>query len=48
MACVLRGFCACNVLQVRFGENPCAALAIKKNAQLFIGKYQNIKKILFK
>ena len=43
MACVLRGFCACDVLQVRLGENPCAALAIKKNPQLLIGKKQSIK-----
>ncbi len=39
MACDLRGFLACNVLQVRLGENPCAALTIKKNPQLLIGKY---------
>jgi capsule polysaccharide export protein KpsC/LpsZ len=43
MARVLRGFCACDVLQVRLGENPCAALAIKKNPQLLIGKEQSIK-----
>jgi hypothetical protein len=30
MACVLRGFLACTVRQVRLGENPCAALAIEK------------------
>jgi hypothetical protein len=34
MACVLRGFFACNVLKVRLGENPCAALTIKKTANL--------------
>jgi hypothetical protein len=43
MACVLRGFCACNVLQVRFGENPRAALAIKKKSQFLIGKWLSIK-----
>ena len=34
LAGVLRGFRACNVLQVRLGGNPCAALASKKNTQL--------------
>jgi hypothetical protein len=27
---VLRGFCVCNVLKVRFDENPCAALISEK------------------
>jgi hypothetical protein len=26
MSCVLRGFSACDVPDVRLGENPCAAL----------------------
>ena len=34
MGRVLRGFLACDVLQVRLGENPCAALPIDKIAHL--------------
>jgi hypothetical protein len=30
MSCVLRGFYACDVLDVRLGENPCVALFIEK------------------
>jgi hypothetical protein len=30
LICVLRGFLACDVLHVRLGENPCAALISKK------------------
>jgi hypothetical protein len=33
MSCVLRGFSACNVLHVRLGGNPCAALL---NSLIFI------------
>jgi hypothetical protein len=32
MSCVLGGFPACGVLQVRLGENPCAALLNEKIA----------------
>jgi hypothetical protein len=35
MSCVLRGFYACDVLNVRLGKNPCAVLLIEK---LFISK----------
>ncbi len=37
MSCVLRGFSACNVLHVRLGGNPCAALLIEKTAHFQIG-----------
>jgi hypothetical protein len=37
MSCVLRGFSAYDVLDVRFGENPCAALLIEKIAHFQIG-----------
>jgi hypothetical protein len=39
MSCVLRGFSAYDVLDVRFGENPCAALLIEKIAHFQIGNY---------
>jgi hypothetical protein len=38
MSCVLRGFPACDVLNVRLGGNPCAALLIKKIAHFQNGK----------
>ena len=34
MVFVLRGFFARNVLKVRLGENPCAALPTEKTAYL--------------
>jgi hypothetical protein len=34
---VLRGFSACDVLDVRLGGNPCAALLIEKTAHFQIG-----------
>jgi len=34
---VLRGFSACDVLDVRLGGNPCAALLIEKAAHFQIG-----------
>jgi hypothetical protein len=37
MSCVLRGFSACDVLDVRLGGNPCAALLIEKIAHFQIG-----------
>jgi hypothetical protein len=37
MSCVLRAFSACNVLDVRLGGNPCAALLIEKTAHFQIG-----------
>jgi hypothetical protein len=36
MSCVLRGFSACDVLDVRLAVNPCAALLIKKNVHFQI------------
>jgi hypothetical protein len=36
MSCVLRGFSAGNVLDVRLGGNPCAALLIEKTAHFQI------------
>jgi hypothetical protein len=36
MSCVLRGFAACNALNVRLGGNPCAALLIEKTAHFQI------------
>jgi len=32
MSCVLRGFSACDVRDVRLGGNPCAALLIEKKS----------------
>jgi hypothetical protein len=37
MSGVLRGFSACDVFDVRLGENPCPALLIKKIAHFQIG-----------
>ena len=37
MSGVLRGFSACDVLDVRLGGNPCAALLIEKIAHFQIG-----------
>jgi hypothetical protein len=37
MSGVLRGFHACDVLDVRLGENPCAALLTGKTAHFQIG-----------
>jgi hypothetical protein len=37
MSCVLRGFSACDVPDVRLGGNPCAALLIEKIAHFQIG-----------
>jgi hypothetical protein len=37
MSSVLRGFSACDVLDVRLGGNPCAALLIEKIAHFQIG-----------
>ena len=34
LAGVLRGFCVFDVLKVRLGESPCAALASKKTPHL--------------
>jgi hypothetical protein len=36
MSRVLRGFSACDVLKVRLGVNPCAALLIEKIAHFRI------------
>ena len=44
MGHVLRGFLACDVLQVRLGENLCAALPIEKIAHL--GTENSVYKIL--
>jgi len=37
MSGVLRGFSACDALDVRLGGNPCAALLIEKTARFRIG-----------
>jgi hypothetical protein len=37
MSGVLRGFSACDVLDVRLGGSPCAALLIEKIAHFQIG-----------
>jgi hypothetical protein len=42
MSFVLRGFVAFNVLDVRLGANPCAALLIKKTAHFQIGNWLNL------
>jgi hypothetical protein len=49
MSGVLRGFSACDVLDVRLGGNPCAALLIEKIAHFQIGNHfvPSIEKILF-